>query len=301
MSGRYVIETESLVRKFSDGTLAIAGLNLSVPRGAVYGLMGRNGAGKTTTIRLLLGLLRPTAGKARVLGRDMLTASPEHRACVAYVSQEQQLHPRMTTSEILRYVRYFYPKWDGMKADALCRTFSINTAKPVGSLSAGQRRQVSIVTALAANAEVVFLDEPAAGLDPIARRDLVNALVDIISAEENKTILFSTHIISDLGRIADYVGFIDRGRLIHSSSLEELQNTFHKVQIIFEEPPPEKIDLPGAINIRREGNVVTAAMRIGSDGELEDLRRRFIPSRVTAFSLGLEDIFIEMLKKAEEQ
>jgi len=301
MTGKYVIQAESLVKKFPDGALAVSGLELSVPRGAVYGLMGRNGAGKTTTIRMLLGLLQPTAGKARVLGQDMLTATPEHRACVAYVSQEQQLHSRMTASEILRYVSYFYPKWDGKKADALCKTFNINAAKPIGSLSTGQRRQVSIVAALAADAEVVFLDEPAAGLDPIARRDLINALVDIISAEEGKTILFSTHIVSDLERIADYVGFIDRGRLIHSSSLEELQETFRKVQIIFEEPPPEKIDLPGAINIQREGNVVTAAMRIGSDGELEDLRRRFIPSRVTAFSLGLEDIFIEMFKETEEQ
>ncbi|MFH1550643.1 MAG: ABC transporter ATP-binding protein [Planctomycetota bacterium] len=301
MTDKYVIQAESLVKKFPDGTPAVTGLDMDVPRGAVYGLMGKNGAGKTTTIRMLLGLLQPTAGKARVLGQDMLTASPEHRACVAYVSQEQQLHAWMTTSEMLRYVSYFYPTWDGRKADALCKIFDIDVTRPIGSLSTGQRRQVSIIMALAAGAEVVFLDEPAAGLDPIARRDLINALVDIISAEEGKTILFSTHIISDLGRIADHVGFIYGGRLTHSSSLEELQKTFRKVQIIFEEPPPEKIDLPGAINIRREDNVVTAAMRIGSDGELEDLRRRFIPSRVTAFPLGLEDIFIEMFKETEQK
>ncbi len=292
-----VVSTHDLTKHFPGGILAVDKAELRIPRGAIYGLMGRNGAGKTTLIKMILGLLNPTRGSADLLGCDMRHASAEHRARAAYVSQRQQLYSWMSVGEILRYVSHFYPTWQRNIADQLRDSFGIDTCRKIGTLSGGQQRQVAIILALASGAEVLVLDEPAAELDPVARRYLIDALVDIITGENGQTVLFSTHIISDLERIADHVGFMDRGRLSGISALQELQETFRKVQIIFEEPPPEVLDLPGAINVVREGRVVTAAMRIKSEADLDELRRRFIPSRVSSFPLGLEDIFIEMFKE----
>ena len=292
----YVVSTHDLTKRFPGGILAVDEAELRIPRGAIYGLMGCNGAGKTTLIKMILGLLNPTHGSTDVLSCDMRHASAEHRTRVAYVSQRQQLYSWMAVGEILHYVSHFYPTWQQNIADQLCDSFDLDNRRIIGNLSGGQQRQVAIILALASGADVLVLDEPAAELDPIARRCLIDALVDIITGESGQTVLFSTHIISDLEHIADHVGFMDRGRLSGISALQELQETFRKVQIIFEEPPPEVLDLPGAINVVREGRVVTAAMRIKSEAALEELRRRFLPSRVTAFPLGLEDIFIEMFK-----
>ncbi len=291
-----VVSTHDLTKHFPGGILAVREAELRIPRGAIFGLMGRNGAGKTTLIKMILGLLNPTRGSADLLGCDMRHAPAEHRARVAYVSQRQQLYSWMTVGEILHYVSHFYPTWQRGIVDQLRDSFGIDNGRKIGTLSGGQQRQVSIILALASGAEVLVLDEPAAELDPVARRCLIDALVDIVTGENGQTVIFSTHIISDLERIADHVGFMDKGRLSGMSELQELQESFRKVQIIFEEPPPEVLDLPGAINVVREGRVVTAAMRIKSEADLEELRIRYIPSRVSSFPLGLEDIFIEMFK-----
>ena len=295
----FAIEAADLTKTFPGGVVAVNGLDLAVPRGSVYGLIGRNGAGKTTTLRLLMGLLRPDRGAARVLDRDLWTAPREARARVAYVSQAQQLHAWMTLVELARYVSPFYPRWDDEEAGRLADRFGIPDDYPVGYLSGGEQRKVAILLALATRPDVLLLDEPAAGLDPVARRQLVDELIEAVSRGDGMTVLFSTHILTDLERVAEHVGIMDRGHLVTSSRLEDIRSSTKRVQVIFEgSAAPADFAIPGALRSRAEGPVVTAIVRLADDAQLEPVRR--IPgARVNVFPLGLEDIFIELFGPEE--
>lgn len=293
------VEAVGLAKSFPGGVVAVDGLDLAIPRGSVYGLIGRNGAGKTTTLRLLAGLLRPDQGSVRLLGADPLTASAEQRARVAYVSQQQRLHGEMSTAEHVEYVSHFYPRWDDDFARKLADLFELPWDRRIDELSGGQQRKAAVLLALAARTDVILLDEPAGGLDPIARRDLVKQIIDVVAGGDGPTVLFSTHIISDLERVAEYVGILDEGRLIESGRLDELQGSARRVQVIFEGEPPADFEVPGAVRSRREGCVVSAVARIASDAELDPVRK--IPgARVQVFPLGLEDFYIELFGARED-
>jgi len=288
------IEARDLSKTFPGGAVAVNGLDMAVPAGTVYGLIGRNGAGKTTAIRMLMGLLRPNRGAARVLGADLWTAPRGTRARVAYVPQDQQLHAWMTLAEHCHYLSHFYERWGQDYARSLAARFELALDRQVGLMSGGERRKVSILLALAARPDVLLLDEPAAGLDPVARRGLIDVLVDVLSSGDGCTVLFSTHILSDLERIVEHVGIMDRGRIVTSAALDELQSRTRRVQVVFNaERPPEGFAVPGALRSRTEGPVVTAIVRLESETQLDDVRA-LDGVRVQTFPLGLEDIFIEL-------
>lgn len=289
-----VIEARNLSKTFRGGTVAVSGLDLAVAPGTVYGLIGRNGAGKTTALRMLMGLLRPDGGTARVLGADLWTAPRETRARVAYVPQDQQLHAWMTLTEHCTYLAHFYDRWDPAYARRLAGRFELTPDRQVGLLSGGERRKVSVALALAARPEILLLDEPAAGLDPVARRELIDVLVDILASGEGCTVLFSTHILSDLERIAEQVGIMDRGRIVTAASLDDLQSHTRRVQVIFPgDRAPDGFAVPGALRTTVEGPVVTAVARLDSETQL-DAVRAMEGVRVQVFLLGLEDIFIAL-------
>jgi len=296
-----VIEARDLTKTFRDSVVAVAGLDLSVSRGSVFGLIGRNGAGKTTTLRLLAGLLRPDSGQARVLGADLWNAPRSVRQHVAYVSQNQQLPGWMNFPELQRYVSHFYEAWDDARARELARRWEIPRKRTVAQLSAGQQRQVACVLALAARPKVLLLDEPGAGLDPIARRALLTSLVEVIASEEGCTVLFSTHLISDLERVADHIGFMDRGRLTTAMRLEDLLSSTKRVQIVFDGPAsPPDFFVPGAVRTDVAGPVVTAIVRLANEEQLEPLYQ--LPqARVTVFPMGLEEIFVQLFERPHEE
>jgi len=289
-----VIEANDLSKTFPGGVVAVNGLDLCIERGSVYGLIGRNGAGKTTLIRMLVGVLRPDRGSAHIVGCDMLTAGRATRARFTYVAQAQQLHAWMTLEELCRYLSYFYEKWDAAYARDLASRFGLAWERQVGVMSGGEQRKVSVLLAFAARPEVLLLDEPAAGLDPIARRELIDEIIDVLGRAEGCTVLFSTHIISDLERIADTVGIMDRGRIITQAKLEDMQQRTKRVQVVFEgEGPPRDFVIPGAVRSKTEGPVVTAVVRLDSDTQLDAVRA--IPgARVNVFPLGLEETFIAL-------
>jgi len=289
------IEARDLTKTFKGGVVAVNGLDLTAPRGVVYGLIGRNGAGKTTTLRMLMGLLRANRGTARVLGADLWTADRAARARVAYVGQEQTIYGWLTCEELCHLGGRFYERWDTARARRLAERFDVPTDRPVGALSGGQRRKVAILLALASRAEVLILDEPAGGLDPIARRQLVDEIIDLAAAGDGTTVLFSTHIITDLERVAEMVAIMDRGRIMAETRLDEMQSTTRRVQVIFAgDGPPAGFAVPGAVRTQTAGPVVTAIVRITSDAQLDEVRA--IPgARVNVFDLGLEEAFIELL------
>lgn len=291
------ITATDLAKSFRGGVIAVNGLDLTVPRGSVYGLIGRNGAGKTTTLRMLMGLLRPVRGEARVLGHNLWSAPRAIRQRVAYVSQDQQLPAMKCTAELCLDLSRIYERWDFALAGRLAGRFGIRSDAPMAALSGGERRKVAVLLAFAARPDVLVLDEPAAGLDPIARRQLMEEIVEYLGDGGERTVLFSTHIIEDLERVAEHVGIMDRGRMVVAGRLEDLQCGMRRVQIIFSGPAvPDGFRIPGTLRSRAEGPVLTAVVRIDSDAQLDALRA--IPgTRVADFPLGLQDFFIELLDR----
>jgi ABC-2 type transport system ATP-binding protein len=289
-----VIETRRLTKTFRDGIIAVKDLDLLVKRGAVYGLIGRNGSGKTTTLRLLLGLLQADRGTAKILGWDFWQAPRAVRQRVAYVSQTQRLPGGMTLEDLCRCLKQFNQKWDQDHARALSNLWSLPWQRPIGSLSVGEQCRATLLLAFAGRPEVLVLDEPAAGFDLVARRELVNQILGAVTQSDDCTVLLSTHIIGDLERMADHIGFIDRGRLALSAPLEDLLNQTKRVQMIFEtETLSARFAIPGAVRTRREG-VVLNAMVQWTNGSEQEFLRASTDARIQIFPVGLEEIFMEL-------
>ncbi len=300
MNASIVIEARNLTKAFRGGIVAVSGLDLAVPRGSVYGLIGRNGAGKTTTLRLLMGLLRPDQGEAKVFGASLWNAPHKLRQRVAYVSQSQQLPGWMTLDELSRSNASFYPRWDPDLARVLARRWELPLKRPIAHLSGGEQRQSSILLALATRPEVLFLDEPAAGLDPIARRELLASLVDSLSWQDGCTIMFSTHYIGDLERIAEHVAMMDRGRITRSLRLDEWLQSTKRVQVVFDgDSVPPEFTIPGTRRSRSEGPVFTALVELSNEDQLNHVRA-LRGTRVNIFAMNLEEIFIDLFERPSE-
>ncbi|NWK55723.1 ABC transporter ATP-binding protein [Verrucomicrobiaceae bacterium N1E253] len=292
------IEISNLSKSFHPGFPVLNQMNLSVCAGQVYGLLGENGCGKSTTFNILAGLEQADSGSAHVLGAPFRYATPSHRSRVAIVSQSGTTFPSFTLAEHFDYFAQLYPKWDAKLAGYLAAKFGLPLFYPVRFLSGGQQRKAAILLAMATRAEVLLFDEPAAGLDPVARRAFIEELADVLAEREETTVLFSTHIMSDLERIADDIGFLHSGRIMLEENVAELTETVRKVQVIFrdDQPVPSDFTLPGQIGrLQREGSVVSGMARFASVEERETYRRQ-TDKQVGVFSLNLEDLFIELIR-----
>src|SRR5207247_621705 len=206
-----VITVADLTRRFG-ATTALDSVSLSLPRGAVYGLVGANGAGKTTLIKHLLGLLRAERGSVRVFGRDPVADPVGVLSRIGYLSEEADLPEWMRVHELMRYARSFYPTWDDDYAEQLRREFGLDLKARIRQLSKGQRARAGLMVALAYRPDLLLLDEPSSGLDPIVRRDILGAIIRTI-ADEGRTVLFSSHLLGEVERVSDQVAMIQAGKL----------------------------------------------------------------------------------------
>lgn len=218
-----VINIERVTRRFGS-TTALDGVTLSLPRGAVYGLVGANGAGKTTLIKHILGLLRPESGSVRVFGLDPVADPVSVLSRVGYLSEENDLPGWMRVDELLNYSRAFYPAWDDAYAQALRQTFALDPAARIKTLSRGQKARAGLLIALAYRPELLVLDEPSSGLDPIVRRDILGAVLRTI-ADEGRTVLFSSHLLDEVEQVADHVTMIHQGGIVLSAPLEAIRES----------------------------------------------------------------------------
>ena len=216
-----VVAVSQLTRRFR-GTTALDEVSLSIPRGGVYGLVGTNGAGKTTLIRHLLGLLRAERGTVRVFGLDPVSDPVGVLSRIGYLSEENDLPGWMRVDELIRYARAFYPAWDDAYAEQLRQAFALDAAAKIKTLSKGQRARAGLLVALAYRPELLVLDEPSSGLDPLVRRDILGAILRTI-AEDGRTVLFSSHLLDEVEQVADHVTMIDRGRILLSAPLAEIR------------------------------------------------------------------------------
>jgi ABC-2 type transport system ATP-binding protein len=229
-----IIETKNLSRRFGK-TDAVHGLDLEVPAGSICALLGPNGAGKSTTIKMLVNLLTPTTGEARVMGVDSRRLGPREFAQIGYVSENQKLPVWMTVRQLLNYCRPFYPSWDPALERELLAQLALPTDRKLSDLSRGMLMKAALLSSLAYRPKLLILDEPFSGLDPLVREDLVRGIIEV-SAAGNWTILVSSHDIEEVERMTDRVVLLDEGQLKLSETIEALQARFRRVEVDF---PPE--------------------------------------------------------------
>jgi ABC-type multidrug transport system ATPase subunit len=215
-----------LTRRFGT-TTALDAVSLSVERGTVHGLLGANGAGKTTFIKHILGLLRSESGTVRVFGLDPVADPPGVLSRIGYLSEENDLPGWMRVHELMRYSQAFYADWDEAYAEELRQAFALDSSSRIKDLSKGQKARAGLIVALAHRPELLVLDEPSSGLDPIVRRDILGAVMRTI-ADEGRTVLFSSHLLEEVEQVADHVTIINHGRIVLSAPLSEIKEA-HRV------------------------------------------------------------------------
>src|SRR2546421_1722285 len=221
-----VISVSELTRRFG-ATTALDSVSVSLPRGAVYGLVGANGAGKTTLIKHILGLLRAESGSVRVFGLDPVASPVAVLSRIGYLSEENDIPGWMRVDELIRYSRAFYHAWDDAYAEELRQTFALDPTAKIKNLSKGQKARTGLLIALAFRPELLVLDEPSSGLDPIVRRDILGAVIRTV-ADEGRTVLFSSHLLEEVEQVADHVTMIAHGEIVLSAPLSEIKES-HRV------------------------------------------------------------------------
>jgi ABC-2 type transport system ATP-binding protein len=287
--GEAIISVSALTRRFG-ATTALDSVSLSLPRGAVYGLVGANGAGKTTLIKHLLGLLRAEDGSVRLFGKDPVADPVGVLSRIGYLSEENDLPDWMSVDELIRYSRAFYPSWDDAYAEELRRAFALESPAKIKSLSRGQKARAGLLAALAHRPELLLLDEPSSGLDPVVRRDILEAIMRTI-AHEGRTVLFSSHLLDEVERVADHVTLISHGRIVLSAPLAAIKQSYLHVTVRFAESRREPPRLPGVLRWDGGGEEWTAVCG-GDSSELQaalaGVGGRIVADRVPS----LDEIFV---------
>ena len=283
------VQVENLSRNYGK-TLALDGVSLQIPAGGVFGLVGENGAGKTTFIKHLLGLLKPQTGTVRVFGIDPLKKPEEALSSIGYLSEDHDLPGWMRIDELMNYTRSFFPDWDDAYAQSLVKTFGLKLDVKIKHLSRGQRAQAALLTALAHRPPLLLLDEPSAGLDAVVRRDILGAVIRTV-ADEGRTVLFSSHLLDEVERVADSIAMISRGKLVLFDSLDTIKARHHAFTIGFTQPFNEPPEIAGALSVSGVGR----DWCVVADGNADTVRRTILELGATIMEESipsLEDIFV---------
>lgn len=283
------IETRGLTKYYGNKAVVKA-LDLKVPTGCVYGFLGRNGAGKSTTIKLLTGMVHPDHGTAEVLGQAVSTLPNETRARIAYIAEGHPLYGWMTINELERFCRPFYPRWNRSLFDRIIEHFELSRTQKVRRFSNGQRAQVSLALALAPDPELLILDDPTLGLDTVVRRDFLESMIQIIQ-REGRTILFSSHNLGDVERVADRIGVMVDGVLRVDCPADHFKSMVKVVIVEFASTPPSVAELPGIVTGLVNGRRWELVF-VGYGPQQQELLERLQPLSIDVVELNLEDAFI---------
>ncbi|MGI8741825.1 MAG: ABC transporter ATP-binding protein [Bryobacteraceae bacterium] len=289
----FAIETVGLHKLF-NGQEALCGLNLAVPRSSIFGFLGRNGAGKTTTIRILMGLAKADRGSARVLGLapDDSNSGPAIRRRIGFVTEDKELYPYMTVAEIIRFTRPFFPKWRDDLERRYLQIFDLPLNKKIPNLSKGMRSKLMLLLAISRGAELLVLDEPTDGLDPVGVEEVLRELI-ALSASDGTTIFFSSHQLPEVEQIADQITIIDKGRTIVSGALEDLKSQYQRIRVVFADGVRGDIRwVDGAEHIRQEGRTVSILASQNVERLMEQARS--LPgTTVERHPVTLKEVFLE--------
>jgi ABC-2 type transport system ATP-binding protein len=291
-----VFEVRNVTRRFGEKT-ALRNVSLDLPKGQVLGLIGENGAGKTTLIKHLLGLLRPDEGSVRVFGLDPVFHPERVLARVGYLAEEDGLPGWMRIDEYQRYAAAFYPTWNRELADRLCSDFGLEPRARLKTLSKGQRARVGLMAAMAFEPDLLVLDEPSSGLDPIVRRDILGAVIRAV-ADEGRTVLFSSHLLAEIERIADRVAMIRGGEILFCDDLDAVKQGHLRVTLRFPDARTTPPELDGAFLWEGEGAEWSALYR-GDVANLEATAALADARLVDRRWLSLDEIFVARSSRVE--
>jgi ABC-2 type transport system ATP-binding protein len=271
-----------------EGRNVLTGVDLTLAPGSVLGLIGRNGAGKSTLIRAMLGLLRPLAGSAFVFGERALKLGDNTKSRIAYVPQQPEALGWLTAEQMLEFVGRFYPRWDAPFAQKMLQRWEIQPNRLLAKLSPGERQRVDLIRALASQPELLVLDEPAAALDPVARRELLRELA-WRAGESGTTVLFSTHIVSDLERVASDVAFLHEGKVLLHCGVDETKERYARLWL----PARMTAAAPEQSLSRRRHEDGSLSLVVERDRQGHWPEASTLPgARIDV--LGLEDLFVEI-------
>ncbi len=244
---------KNLGKKYGPN-IALSGVTLSLEKGEIMGLVGPNGAGKTTMIKLIMGLIHPTVGSVSIFGREHGDLVSEDWSKVGYIADEPSLYDYMTTHQIISFNRDFYPQWNEERCLELLQRFQLPEGENIRNYSRGMKTQLALILALAQSPDLLILDEPFDGLDPLRRLEFLNIILEEFTGQEGRSILISSHYLEELERIADRIAFLHEGRLIRVVPMEQLKVEEKTIRVVFQKDPPEKLlTMHGIKSVEREG------------------------------------------------
>ena len=282
----YLIQTQNLTRRFGK-VLAVDKVSVNIPKGKIYGFLGMNGAGKSTLISMLMGILNPTSGFINLFGNQVASIKPKMRSKIGFVSQEQHFYPWMKVLSLGDFVSHFYQTWDHDEFLRLIEVLEIPTDRKIKQLSGGNKTKLALAIALAINPEILILDEPTTGLDPVARREFMESIV-AQARNHNRTTFFSSHLVNEVEQCADIIGIIHKGQLRFEGELESLKASTQEITIS-----------------ANEDFVVPENFEVWLDEVVDDQRRIVLHASPqkweqatvsSAKQLSLEDIFLACVK-----
>jgi ABC-2 type transport system ATP-binding protein len=292
------IHTATLTKSYGQ-FVAVDSLNLTVPKNRITAFLGPNGAGKSTTIKMLLGMIRATTGDATVLGHAVANPAENRRLRerIAYVAEDKPLYGYMTVEQLIRFTSGFYPDWRPDAAQRLLAEYRLPAKKKVRSLSKGMRTKLALLLAFARQPELLILDEPSEGLDPIGIEELLLQLVS--QAAAGVTVFFSSHQLAEVERVADHVCILNHGRLQLSAPIDDLRQSYRRIDFVFAAvPSTRELVVPGIEKIRSDGRQVTVLTSRNADEVIRRARDLSAVS-VEVSSVPLREIFLETVKETE--
>lgn len=287
-----IVEIRRVTRQFGN-KLALDDLSLTVPRGGVFGLIGGNGAGKTTLIKHILGMLKAQSGSVRVFGLDPVENPVGTLGRIGYLSEDRDLPNWMRVGELMRYTQAFFPNWDERYAEELREAFDLDANARVKNLSRGQRARAGLLVALAHRPELLVLDEPSSGLDPVVRRDILGAIIRTI-ADEGRTVLFSSHLLDEVERVADHVAIIHQGQIMLTAPMDEIKDSHRRVTLRFGQSLDRPPSLVGTLSFEGQGSEWTYICS-GESGQLRRAAEAIGATVVGDDALSLDEIFVSRI------
>jgi ABC-2 type transport system ATP-binding protein len=286
-----VIETVELKKNYGQHE-AVRGLNLSVQEGSVCAFLGQNGAGKSSTIKMLLGMVHPTSGSGCIFGHriDREKDSLLIRQKVAFVAEDKRLYDYMTVEQIVRFTRSFFPRWNQDLERRLMDQFELPLRRRISQLSKGMRTKLALLLGFVRGCELLILDEPTEGLDPVAIEDVLQILVSLVA--QGTTVFFSSHQIVEVEQIADRVLMIDRGQLVLDAPVDQVKEQYRQIHAVFPEPVEERdFRVVGIESIRTEGRTVSLIASHNVDSIIEHVRMLHAGA-IDVVPVSLKEIFI---------